>query len=312
MPSITSVTPFLLRTECVGQEIHSSDPAEVMRRVEDALVRVGSQKRARNWQCPAHEDVWPSLSVAMGRRAIIMHCHAGCDTREVLARLGLQMSDLFYERSERSYRAELVRAPARPKGQPVKMPAKRVPSGMPVRLFRGDGEIRPTAADPSARYNYVDADGCVLYQVLRGPDKLFVQRRRDGERWIYNMQGVKPVPYRRQSLATGISRGETIYIVEGEKDVQRLETCGYRATTNHGGANGFRPELAPYFAGAHVVIIPDNDPAGRVWADTVCETIRPVARTVRIVRLAGLPPHGDVSDWLESHRADELSAAVTR
>lgn len=37
--------------------------------------------------CPAHDDHGPSLSVRLGKRAILFHCFAGCDTREVLAAL---------------------------------------------------------------------------------------------------------------------------------------------------------------------------------------------------------------------------------
>ena len=38
-------------------------------------------------RCPAHDDHGPSLSVRLGERAILFHCFAGCDTRDVLAAL---------------------------------------------------------------------------------------------------------------------------------------------------------------------------------------------------------------------------------
>jgi putative DNA primase/helicase len=46
--------------------------------------------------CPAHADHRSSLSVSDttdGR--VLLHSHAGCDTQDVLAALGLQFSDLF-------------------------------------------------------------------------------------------------------------------------------------------------------------------------------------------------------------------------
>lgn len=33
--------------------------------------------------CPAHDDQHPSLSVSMGRVAVLWKCHAGCDRRDV-------------------------------------------------------------------------------------------------------------------------------------------------------------------------------------------------------------------------------------
>ena len=35
--------------------------------------------------CPAHNDRTPSLGVTLGRKAILFHCFAGCDRRDVLA-----------------------------------------------------------------------------------------------------------------------------------------------------------------------------------------------------------------------------------
>jgi len=46
--------------------------------------------------CPAHSDNSPSLSLSHGEdgRALV-HCHAGCETRAVLAAVGMEMRDLF-------------------------------------------------------------------------------------------------------------------------------------------------------------------------------------------------------------------------
>jgi len=38
--------------------------------------------------CPAHNDRTPSLSVTLGRQAILFHCFAGCSNEEVIAALG--------------------------------------------------------------------------------------------------------------------------------------------------------------------------------------------------------------------------------
>jgi len=47
-------------------------------------------------RCPAHDDKNPSLSLDQGDDgSALLHCHALCDTKDVLARLDLRMSDLF-------------------------------------------------------------------------------------------------------------------------------------------------------------------------------------------------------------------------
>lgn len=38
--------------------------------------------------CPAHDDRTPSLSVTLGRKAILLHCFAGCTNDEIIAALG--------------------------------------------------------------------------------------------------------------------------------------------------------------------------------------------------------------------------------
>lgn len=52
-------------------------------------------------RCPAHSDRSPSLCVkAVGDGRILLHCFAGCDTAQILSKLGLTLSDLFPERLE--------------------------------------------------------------------------------------------------------------------------------------------------------------------------------------------------------------------
>lgn len=64
----------------------------------------GSWSRSRGMcRCPAHEDRTPSLSVALGSRAILFHCFAGCASEAVLAALaqrGVKPATLFDGRSE--------------------------------------------------------------------------------------------------------------------------------------------------------------------------------------------------------------------
>ena len=57
------------------------------REIVDSLG--GTWRRGRGMgRCPAHEDRTPSLSVRLGRHAILLHCFAGCSNDEVIAELG--------------------------------------------------------------------------------------------------------------------------------------------------------------------------------------------------------------------------------
>ncbi len=154
-----------------------------------------------------------------------------------------------------------------------------------------------------AIYDYQAADGTLLFQVVRFAPKDFRQRRPDGNGWAWNLQGIDPVPFRLPTLIAAVEAGKRIHIVEGEKDVLSLERLGLAATCNAGGADNGKgrkwlPAFGRYFGGADVVVLPDNDDPGRTHAAHVARTLADTARSVRIVELPGLPPKGDVSDWL--------------
>lgn len=67
---------------------------ELLRRF-DGVKRCGNngQYMAR---CPCHDDRKQSLSVGLGKKGVVLKCQAGCDTRDILARVGLTSRDLFY------------------------------------------------------------------------------------------------------------------------------------------------------------------------------------------------------------------------
>ena len=152
-----------------------------------------------------------------------------------------------------------------------------------------------------ATYCYADEDGQTLYRVQRREPKDFRQSRPDGRGgWIYNLDGVRRVPYRVSEVARAVKNNLTVVIVEGEKDADRVSKCGLSATTFAGGASGWRPEYADWFVDADVVIIPDNDGPGAKYAETISAALQPQAKSVRILELPGLPAKGDISDWLDA------------
>jgi Protein of unknown function (DUF3987) len=158
-----------------------------------------------------------------------------------------------------------------------------------------------------ATFDYTDENGKLLYQAVRrepgehGARKDFRQRQPDGKGgWIWNLQGARRVLYRLPQLLKADRDWQTVFIVEGEKCVDRMWTEGLVATTNAMGAGKFTPDLVAFLAGFDVVVIPDNDAIGRKHAKEVAGLLEGVARSVRIVELPGLPEKGDVVDWFQA------------
>lgn len=158
-------------------------------------------------------------------------------------------------------------------------------------------------------YDYTDEHGTLLYQVVRFDPKDFRQRRPDGNGgWVWDLNGGRCVLYRLRDIALA----ERVYIVEGEKDADRLWSLGIPATTCPQGAGKWRPEYNDLFRNKQVVILPDNDTPGEHHAQQVARALLPVATAVKIVRLPDLPPKGDVSDWLDAGHTKEAFATSVK
>lgn len=167
-----------------------------------------------------------------------------------------------------------------------------------------------SAYQVTATYDYRGPEGGLLFQVLRKVhpltgEKAFVQRRPDPSSftgWTWNLHGVERVLYHLPSLQKADPE-QPVFLVEGEKDVDRLLQLGLVSTTNPGGAGKWAKHYARWLKGRHVVVIPDNDDsstrppcAGQRHAHQVARSLVGVADTVRLLELHGLPPKGDVSD----------------
>jgi putative DNA primase/helicase len=170
-------------------------------------------------------------------------------------------------------------------------------------------------------YDYLNADGKLVFQVVRtiSGEPRFLQRRPDArgaegqERWAWNMQGVTRVPYHLPQLRAA-DPASLVYIVEGEKDADRLTALNLLATTNSGGAGKWPAEFATYLTGFNVIILPDNDSAGEAHAVDVASKLLNTAASIRIVHLPNLPDKGDISDWLNAGNSletlDDIVAAT--
>jgi RecA-family ATPase len=156
-----------------------------------------------------------------------------------------------------------------------------------------------------ATYDYTDAAGVLLYQVLRLEPKSFRLRRPNGSGdWTWKLEQ-RRVPYRWPDLLK--YPDGTVFFCEGEKDADRVAGLGYCATTVAAGK--WTEECVTALAGRDVIILEDNDNAGRAKALATAHALHTTAKTIRIVSLPNLPDKGDVSDWLDAdpRRAEHLA-----
>jgi hypothetical protein len=155
-------------------------------------------------------------------------------------------------------------------------------------------------------YDYVDEDGTLLHQTVRYADsKCFKQRRPNPEKfgeWVWDLNGARRVLYRLPSVVAAVASGEPIFLPEGEKDADNLCALGLAATTNPMGAGKWRPEYSNFLRGADVVLIEDNDEAGRNHVEAVAAFLDGVARRIRMLHMPVIwpecPEKTDISDWL--------------
>jgi 5S rRNA maturation endonuclease (ribonuclease M5) len=64
----------------------------------------GVRRSGTGWtaQCPAHKDRNPSLSIDERDGKILVHCHAGCSTEDVLKAAGIEVRELFADSTTKS------------------------------------------------------------------------------------------------------------------------------------------------------------------------------------------------------------------
>ena len=192
----------------------------------------------------------------------------------------------------------------------------------------GHGGKLPPWENVGTVYPYLDASGQLVLEVIRTLNGVprFTQRRPNGvtrigtTKWRWSVKDIpaaeRPLYRLPELLASG---ARTVFVVEGEKDCDRVRSLGLIATCPIGGAGKWRVEYVEALRDRHVVVLPDNDPQARgphdepLWhpdgrpilpgqdhAAVVAASLHGVAASVRVLLLPNLPVKGDVSDWLDA------------
>lgn len=112
--------------------------------------------------------------------------------------------------------------------------------------------------------------------------------------------GPRPL-YRLKNIET--AHPDLITIHGGEKAADAAAELGLVATTNAGGEKAVeQTDWTPVLRFGRIVIVIDNDPAGEAFGFLLVAKLRHLkpGADVRILRLPGLPPKGDIVEWISS------------
>lgn len=160
---------------------------------------------------------------------------------------------------------------------------------------------------PQALHEYTDLEGKPLHWRMRlkhpdSADKWIRPMKLNGEGYTLGepeYPGGKPL-YRLHELAARST--EVVFVCEGEWCADALAKIGVLATTS-GAADSASKTDWRALVGRSVTIWPDNEEAGRRYAEAVAEALRALGCTVHLVDVAALnlPPKGDAVDWLAAH-----------
>jgi len=173
----------------------------------------------------------------------------------------------------------------------------------------GDGE--PCPGYKSAEYRYTDENGKFLYAVARcsrkgdGCPQPFAQwtpdpDKRHGKKW--GLPGsIRRVLYDLPRVVQAAKSGKRIWILEGEKDVERMKADfpdEVATTAMSGAGNGkWLLDYAKHLAGAsEVIIVADCDEPGLKYAEEVHRRVSRMVKRVKVVCSPLLEEGADFSD----------------
>ena len=160
---------------------------------------------------------------------------------------------------------------------------------------------------PTGLHAYTDTQGEVLFWRVRAKhangDKWIRPMKLDGEGFVLReppFEQGKPL-YRLHRITQDLA--STVWIVEGEQKVDALEKLGLLATTSGGASSADVTDWRP-LAKRDCVIWPDNDAAGRQYAETVRSILVGLGASVSVIDagVLGLADKGDAVDWLAAHQ----------
>ena len=273
------------------------------------------QQRGREWRCPCpiHNGTHDSFSV--NSETGLWCCHSQCGRGGSVYDLEMALSNTEFLVAANEVR-HIV-------GRPALRQVEREPEmkwGLPgwCRQYlreRIEKIERENGWRHSATYPYFFADGKLSYVKVRFIDKqndktfrIWAVTSNGG--WVTRKKaGRAPLLYRLNTLASA----SEIFICNGEKAADRgTADLGISTTCTPDGEGKWWGEYTKPLLGKSVRIIIDRDEKGESHGKVVSEALAPHVPEVKIIRLPGLPPKGDLYDWIEAGgTSEQLKEIVT-
>lgn len=250
----------------------------------DGVKPAGTDKWTAHCPCTSnhkHGDENSSLSVTLDPNSgkILVYCHTGCDFNEICSMLKIKSGELSPDPAGADKRRDFLKWYASQNGMILESiytyDYGNFADGLAkVRFRKSDGkkDFRWIRNDANAKSGYkMTHEGC--------PHRLYF---------------------------AGDPTASTVFIVEGEKDADRLHRLsGYTAISAENGASvsqggKWRGEYTEQLEGRSVYILWDNDEVGRRFAEIEANALHGHAAHVFMLDLAGAwpdcPEKGDISD----------------
>ena len=225
--------------------------------------QTGGQHLAR---CPAHDDHKASLSVTEGADGrVLLCCHAGCSTKEVVEAMELAMSDLFPTKHSRFGKSS--------KSRKIIYPVR-------------------------------DGSGNLVAEHVRREDSLTGKKQRmwwqrNGRKGLSGLK-TQDLPLYRSETVAQAEESARVYIHEGEKAADAAASLGLVSLGTVTGANGTpSAEVLDGLRGRQILLLPDNDDPGRRHMHRLAAQLSDIAAKVQVLELPDLPEKGDVADWID-------------
>lgn len=282
--------------------------------VEFIAKALGGRAVGRGWsaRCPAHDDSNPSLSIVEDSGVVLVHCHAGCDQRQVIA--ALRERGLWGSEPQSTARSAICNTAvaseqssmlAQRSATAISIWRRSVPAiGTPVVDYLSARGI--TLAPPFAvrfhsglKHHSGGTWPCMVALVTRGADDTPLAIHRT----FLTREGRGKAPVKPAKMMLGPCRGGAVRLSEpGEVLMigEGIETClaAMQATGHPAWAalstSGLRALDLPDRVGDVIVLADGDDPGEAAARDCALRWMRQ-GRRVRIAR----PPRGlDFNDML--------------
>lgn len=271
--------------------------------VESLVSRLDAKRSGKGWmaKCPAHADRKPSLSVSEGNDGrVLLKCHAGCSTQEVLAAAGLTASDLFPSNGRNGNivgcRTHLRERTTR---QTPQFDWKSCVAAFTKRdqeqfaEWRGYSDIFVSWLHERALVGLYN--GGFAFPVHEAGKVVAAHYRTEDGSWRYAPAGSKTQPYVIGDLSAALE----VHAHESQWDAlagcDKLgwhEKAGVAVIATRGASNGgCVAPLVP--ASATVYLWPQNDEPGKKWADDITTNSKAMVR-----RVTTPPPYKDLNSWV--------------